>query len=205
MATAGTPSTAYGVLRAAIRENDPVLFLEHKALYGRKGPVQRGDAGLLPVGRCGTLRSGSDITIVATMLMVDRAVAAAALLADEGISAEVVELRWLRPFDYDGVIESVERTKRLLIVEEQVHVGGWGASLISRLAQQGVPMSTRPKAVSLPDNLLIPYSPTLEDAVIPSIEAIAASVRDAVEIERRAGLASTNARERMVTNALPGS
>ena len=182
VATAGTPATAYGVLRAAIRDDDPILFFEHKGLYGRKGPVQLGIEGILPIGKAGILRSGTDITILATLLMADRASLAADLLADEGISAEVVELRWLRPLDLETVIESVAKTGRLLVVEEQVHAGGWGATVISELTMRGLPMA-RPGALSLPDDLLIPYSPTLEDAVVPSVETIASHIRSSLEVQ----------------------
>jgi pyruvate/2-oxoglutarate/acetoin dehydrogenase E1 component len=168
------------VLRAAIQDDDPVLFFEHKGLYGRKGPVELGESGILPVGKAGVLRAGTDVTVVATLLMADRAVSAADVLADDGISAEVVELRWLRPLDHDTIVESVQKTGRLLVVEEQVHAGGWGATVISELTQRGVPMA-RPAALSLPDDLLIAYSPPLEDAIVPSVDAIAARIRSVVE------------------------
>ena len=180
VATAGTPASAYGVLRAAIRSDDPVLFFEHKGLYGRKGAVELGEGGILEIGKAGVLRQGSDVTVLSTLLMADRASAAADLLAQEGIAAEVLELRWIRPIDYATIIESVSRTGRLLIVEEQVHAGGWGATVISELIMRGVPMA-RPQALSLPDDLLISYSPTLEDAIIPSVEVIAERIRTAVE------------------------
>jgi pyruvate dehydrogenase E1 component beta subunit len=180
VATAATPASAYGVLRAAIQDDDPVLFFEHKGLYGRKGPVELGDGGIPAVGKAGVLREGADVTVLSTLLMADRSVAAAAALADEGISVEVVELRWLRPIDWDTVVASVSKTGRLLVVEEQVHAAGWGATVISELTMRGVPM-TRPQALSLPDDLLISYSPTLEDAIIPSVDAITARIRSAAE------------------------
>jgi pyruvate dehydrogenase E1 component beta subunit len=178
VATAGTPASAYGVLRAAIRDDDPVLFFEHKGLYGRKGHVQLGEGGILPIGKAGILRPGSDVTVLATLLMADRAVTAADALADEGVSAEVIEMRWLRPLDYGTIIESVTKTGRLLIVEEQVHAGGWGATVISELTMRGVPME-RPTALSMPDDLLVSYSPTLEDAILPSVDAIAERISSA--------------------------
>ncbi len=177
VATAGTPDSAYSVLRAAIRSNDPVLFFEHRGLYGRKGQVRRGDDNIAPVGPSATLREGSDVTIVATLLMLDRSLAAAEQLAAEGIDAEVIELRWLRPLDTDSVRRSVEKTGRLLVVEEQVHVAGWGATLISKLTMGGLAWKTLPRAISLPDHMPIPYTPELEDAVIPSAEAIAEGAR----------------------------
>ena len=114
VATAGTAAGAYSVLRAAIRHPDPVLFFEHKALYARKGLVERGDGAIAEIGKAATVRQGSDVTIVATLLMVDRALEAAELLAAEGIEAEVIDLRWLRPLDLPTVRESVERTGRLV-------------------------------------------------------------------------------------------
>jgi pyruvate dehydrogenase E1 component beta subunit len=177
IATAATPASAYGVLRAAIRDNDPVLFFEHKGLYGRKGPVQLGEAGIPEVGKAAVLRDGSDLTIVSTLLMTDRAATAAERLAGEGLSVELIELRWLRPFDYQTVIESVSKTGRLLVVEEQVHAGGWGATLISELVLRGVALS-QVASVSMPDDLLVAYSPTLEDAIIPSVETIVSRIRE---------------------------
>ena len=179
IATAGTPGSAYTVLRAAIRSDDPVIFFEHKGLYGRKGSVVR-TADVDASEKAAVLRAGGDVTIVATLLMVDRALAAAEQLAAEGIEAEVVELRWLRPLDVDSVAASVEKTRRLVIAEEQVHVAGWGATIISDLTLRGWSWETLPRVVSLPDHLLIPYSPTLEDTLIPSADRIAAEVRAAV-------------------------
>lgn len=177
VATAGTPAGAYSVLRAAIQHRDPVLFFEHKALYMRKGLVTRGDAALAQVGKGDVVRSGKDVTIVGTLLMADRALKAADMLADEGVDAEVIDLRWLRPLDIDLVRESVQRTGRLVVAEEQVHAGGWGATVISRLVMDGVEFHAPPRAVSLAEDLLLPYSPTLEDALIPSADAIAEAVR----------------------------
>jgi pyruvate dehydrogenase E1 component beta subunit len=177
VATASSPAAAYGVLRAAIGDDDPVLFLEHKGLYGRKAAFDRGDAAIAPVGKARVLRAGGDVTIVATLLMADRAVAAAETLSEEGIDAEVIDPTWLRPLDLDTIAESVGRTRRLLVVEEQVHTGGWGATVIARLASDGAPFATPPQALSLPENLLVPYSPPLEDALLPSVDAIAAAAR----------------------------
>jgi pyruvate dehydrogenase E1 component beta subunit len=177
VATAGTPAGIYGVLRAAIRAQDPVLFFEHKGLYGRKGLVARGDESIAEIGKAAVVRSGSDVTIVSTLLMLDRSLQAAEKLASEGIDAEVIDLRFLRPLDLPAVRRSVEKTGRLVIAEEQVHAAGWGATLISRLTIDGVKLAAPPRVVGLADDLLIPYSPDLEDAIIPDAEAIAAAVR----------------------------
>jgi pyruvate/2-oxoglutarate/acetoin dehydrogenase E1 component len=180
LAAAGSPETAYGLLRAAIRDDNPVLVFEHKSLFTRKGPVTRGDAGVLEVGKACTLRRGTDVTIVATLAMVERAAEAAETLVEEGIDAEVIDLRWLRPLDFDTCRASVERTGRLVVVEEEYHHGGWGASLISRLTMDGMQWSSPPQAVSFPEELLIPYSPPLEDEIMPSAKSIASAARQAV-------------------------
>jgi pyruvate dehydrogenase E1 component beta subunit len=178
VATAGTPAGIYGVLRAAIRDDDPVLVIEHKGLLMRKGAVARGDDAIAELGRAVVERAGSDVTIVSTLLMTDRSLQAAEALAAEGVDAEVIDLRWLRPLDYDAVRASVERTGRLAIAEEQVHAAGWGATLISRLAMDGVTLAAPPRAISLPEDLLIPYAPPLEDAIIPTADTIAQGVRE---------------------------
>jgi pyruvate dehydrogenase E1 component beta subunit len=175
VAAAASPAAVYELLRAAVRSNDPVIVHEHKLLYTRKGPLRRG--AVAELGRAAVERRGDDVTIVATMLMVQHALAAAEELAAEGISAEVVDLRWIRPLDVDTVQRSIERTGRLVIAEEQWHEGGWGATLISRLVMRGVPMAARPRVAGLPDDLLIPFAPPLEDAVIPSAARIADEVR----------------------------
>jgi pyruvate dehydrogenase E1 component beta subunit len=176
--TASSPGAAYELLRCAIRDDNPVIFHEHKALYGRKGPVRR-DA-IAPLGRAAILRGGVDVTIVATLLMVERALAAADELAAEGISAEVIDLRWIRPLDLPTIRGSVAKTGRLVVAEEQVHAGGWGATLISELTMAGQAWRALPQAVSLPADLPIPYSPPLEDEIVPSAARIAAAVRRAV-------------------------
>jgi pyruvate/2-oxoglutarate/acetoin dehydrogenase E1 component len=177
VATAGTPAGAYSTLRAAIRHPDPVLFFEHKGLYMRKGVVERGDDAVADIGRAAVIREGGDVTILATLLMLDRALAAAETLAAEGVDAEVVDVRWLRPLDLPAVRASVEKTGRLVIAEEQVHAGGWGATVVSRLTLDGVALKTAPRVIGLPDDLLLPYSPPLEDALIPDADAIADAVR----------------------------
>lgn len=175
---ASSPGAAYELLRAAIRDANPVIFHEHKAMYARKGAVRRG--AIAEVGKAAVTREGTDVTIVGTLLMAERALAAADQLAAEGISAEVIDLRWIRPLDVPAVAASVARTGRLVVAEEQVHAGGWGATLISELVMAGTAFRTPPRAVSLPYDLPIPYSPPLEDEIIPSAERIAEAARAAV-------------------------
>jgi pyruvate/2-oxoglutarate/acetoin dehydrogenase E1 component len=173
--TASSPGAAYELLRASIRDNNPVIFHEHKSMYARKGLVRRG--AIAEIGKAQVVRSGNDVTIVGTLLMAERAAAAGELLAAEGISAEVIDLRWIRPMDLPTVAASVARTGRLVVAEEQVHAGGWGATLISELAMAGQAWKSVPRAVSLPYDEPIPYSPPLEDEIIPSAEKIAAAAR----------------------------
>ena len=179
VAVAGSPQGAYSLLRAAIRSNDPVLLYEHKGLYGRKGPVRRGE--IAELGKAETVRQGRDVTLVATLMMVQRSLAAAEALARDGVEAEVIDLRWLNPLDLGAVRDSLSRTGRLVVVEEQPHPAGWGATVVSRLAMEGAAFRTPPRAVSLPDDLLIPYSPPLEDEMLPSPERIAEAARASVK------------------------
>ena len=173
--TASSPGSAYELLRASIRDDNPVIFHEHKAMYARKGLVRRGVVAEL--GKADVVRAGTDVTIVATLLMVERALAAAAALESDGIEAEVIDLRWIRPLDLPTVFASVAKTGRLVIAEEQVHAGGWGATIISELAMAGQVWRSSPRSVGLPYDLPIPYSPPLEDEIIPSPERIAAAAR----------------------------
>jgi pyruvate dehydrogenase E1 component beta subunit len=180
IATASTPASIYSILRTAIRSNDPTLVIEHKALFARKGEVVRGEEAIGTVGGAKTLRSGSDATVVATLLMAARSLEAAEQLSSEGIELEVIDLQWLRPLDVDSVEASLRRTGRLVVVEEQPHPGGWGATLISSLTQRGWRWERPPCVVGIGDDVLIPYSPELEDSVIPTTERIAEACRRTV-------------------------
>ena len=173
--TASSPRAAYSLLRAAIGHPNPVLFYEHKGLYARKGPVSRGEVA--EIGKAAVLRTGSDVTIVATLMMVERALQAADELAAVGIESDVIDLRWIRPLDLPTLRTSVEKTRRIVVVEEQVHAGGWGATVISELAIGGIAWASAPRRVSLPDDLPMPYSPPLEDEILPSVSKIVAAAR----------------------------
>ncbi len=183
VATAGTPQAAYSVLRTAIAQPDPVLFFEHKGLYGVKGPVVR--SAPMDVGTAEVLRPGNDVTIVASLLMVQRALRAAAELELAGVDAEVIDLQWVRPMDMTTILDSVRKTRHLITVEEQVQLGSWGSSVIAQAAMEGIALDAPPDAVTLPDDLLIPYSPTLEDAIIPSATQIAERVCAIVGVAAR--------------------
>lgn len=176
--TASSPASAYRLLRTCVEDDGPTLFIEHKAMYAVKGTVDRDSYAPSPVGKSRVVREGSSCTVVASLLMVHRAMAAAQLLAAEGVDVEVIDIQWVTPLDYDGIAASAVRTGALIVVEEQYHAGGWGATVISELTQRGVPLRTRPQAVSLPF-VPIAFSPPLEDECVPSVNRIAAAIRDA--------------------------
>lgn len=174
--TASDPASVYGLLRAAIRDDNPVLFLEHKGLYNKKGPVDRG-AGLPPLERARVVRPGRDVTVVASLMMVDRALQAAEQLAGEGVELEVIDIQSLRPMDLGPVIESVRKTNRLLTVGEEPLLGGWGSDVIAGVvAEAFTDLDAPPQRLGLPEAPL-PFSPPLERAAIPSAERIAGVAR----------------------------
>jgi len=169
-----SPAEAKGLLKASIRDDNPVVFLEHKRLYSVKGPPP--DQEVIPIGQAGIPRRGDDLTIVSIGKSVNDALAAADALAEDGISAEVVDLRSLRPLDVDTVLESVSRTNRLLAVEEGPLTGGWAAGLLGAVAARGLHDLDDAWILATAETP-IPYSPTLEDAFIPSTDSILASIR----------------------------
>jgi pyruvate/2-oxoglutarate/acetoin dehydrogenase E1 component len=169
-----SPAEAKGLLKASIRDDNPVIFLEHKRLYSVKGPLPEQE--IIPLGRAGIPRRGEDLTIVSVGKGVPDALAAAETLAGEGVSAEVVDLRTLRPLDVETVLESVSRTNRLLAVEEGPRTGGWATGLLGAVAERGL-HDLDDAWIIATDETPIPYSPTLEDAYMPDTDAIIASVR----------------------------
>ncbi len=177
-----SPAEAKGMLKASIRDDNPVIFLEHKRLYSVKGPAPA-DGDTIPLGRAGIARSGSDLTIVSIGKGVPDALAAAEQLAADGVDAEVVDLRTLRPLDVQTVVESVARTNRVLAVEEGPRTGGWATGLLGAVAEQALHDLDDAWIVAT-DETPIPYSPTLEDAFIPDAAAIASSVRERAGVLR---------------------
>lgn len=177
------PYDAKGLLMAAIRDNNPVMFLEHKLLYGAKGARKVADsldvmtevpeeAYEVPLGTVALKRAGTDLTILANMLMVHRALAAAEELARQGISAEIIDVRCLVPLDLDTLIESVKKTGRGLIVEEDNLTGGWGAEIAARLSEAAFYYLDAPiSRVAAPDTPL-PYTSVLERVYVPSVERV---------------------------------
>ena len=171
-----TASDAYHLLRQAIDDPDPVILLEHKALMSTQGEVDfaRRDADLKPGPR--VVRSGQHVTIVSSLAMLRRCIEATDVLSRSGIEAEVIDIRALRPFDARPILDSVKKTGFLVTVEENHELGGWGGDVISRAITDVFDWFDRPPVrVTLPD-WPMPYSPTLEDVALPSVEQIVAAV-----------------------------
>ena len=178
---AAAPNEAYHLIRAAVRDPNPVVVLEHKALFTRRGPVQLFDETVPPVKGPKQLRAGTDITIVASLAMVERIQSAAQELEPLGISAELFDMRVIRPMCRTAIIDSVTRTHRLLVVEENHTLGGWGGDLIATVVAEAFDhLDAAPERLTLPD-WPMPYSPSLEDAALPSVATIAARARAMVE------------------------
>ncbi|MGZ4167979.1 MAG: alpha-ketoacid dehydrogenase subunit beta [Solirubrobacteraceae bacterium] len=171
-----SPAEAKGLLKASIRDDNPVIFMEHKRLYSVKGPAPEPGQEVIPLGQAGIARSGADLTIVSVGKGVPDALAAADALAGDGISAEVIDLRTLRPLDLPTVLESVARTNRVLAVEEGPRTGGWAAGLLGAVAEEGLHDLDDAWILATAETP-IPYSPTLEDAFLPQVDAILESVR----------------------------
>ena len=174
IACPSTPGDAKGLLKQAIRDDNPVLFLEHKRLLGITGEV--GDEPL-PLGQARIARAGSDLTIVSIMKGVHDSLAAADKLAGEGIECEVIDLRTIKPLDIETVIASVERTSGLLVVEEGPLTGGWAGEVMARVTEQALGSLDDAWRLATADTP-IPYSPSLEDAFLPGPEAIINSVKE---------------------------
>ncbi|HEY3672352.1 MAG TPA: dehydrogenase E1 component subunit alpha/beta [Acidimicrobiia bacterium] len=171
-----TPADTYGLLRAAIQDPNPVVFIENRLLYGMKGPQPPADH-VLPIGRAAIVRPGTDLTVVSVSRMVHDALAAAELAAAEGISAEVIDLRTVAPLDTATILESVARTSRLLIAHEAVVPFGIGAEIAATVARDGfwnldAPIERIGAAATPP-----PYAPDLEHAWLPDADAIADAIR----------------------------
>jgi len=185
------PSTAYdakGLLKSAVRDDNPVLIFEHKLLYGSKGPrTERGalspigevpdEEYLVPIGQGIIRREGRDVTIVGKLLTMYRALAAAEQLAQEGIEAEVIDPRTLVPLDKELILASVRKTGRLVVVEEDNRTGGWAADIAAIVAEEAFFWLDAPiKRVSAPD-VPPPFAPVMEQFYVPSAERVVAAVK----------------------------
>jgi len=171
-----TPLDVVGLLAAAIRDPDPVLFFEHKALYATKGEVPDGEI-VDTLGKAKIVRPGSDVTIVALAAMVHKALGAAERLAEDGISAEVIDLRSLVPLDVTTILESVGRTSRLLTVEENPRLCGWGAEVSSIVVEEAFWNLDAPIVRVTTPHIPLPAADELEDLALPSVERVVDAVK----------------------------
>lgn len=175
-----TPHDAKGMLLAAVADPDPVMIFEHKLLYKMKGPVPEGHY-TVPIGKAAIRRTGTDLTIVATSIMVHKALEAAEILAAEGIDVEVVDLRSIRPMDNATIIASVVKTHRLLCVYEAVKTLGIGAEISAMIAESEAFDRLDAPIVRLGGaETPIPYNPDLEKAAVPQVPRIVETARDLV-------------------------
>ncbi len=183
VACPSTPSDAAGLLRTAIREDNPVMFFEHKALYSTKGEVSEDENFMIEFGKADIKRSGEHATVVASLLYVSKALEAATELEKQGISVEVIDPMTLVPFDYDTIIKSVEKTGRLVVVHEAHRTAGWGAEVVAQVSQKAFKYLDSPAlrlgALSCP----LPFNIGLENAVVPQVSDIVEAVRTTLHLK----------------------
>jgi pyruvate/2-oxoglutarate/acetoin dehydrogenase E1 component len=180
-----TPYDAKGLLIQAIRDDDPVIFFEHKVLYGTEGEVPE-EPYAIPFAEANFVREGDDVTIVALGRMVLLAQQAAAELEGEGISCEIVDPRTTSPLDLDSILESVENTGRLVVVDEANPRCGFAADIVAQVSQAAFGALHAAPRMLTPPHSPVPFSPVLEDAYVPSPDQIAAAVREVAGATARA-------------------
>ena len=171
------PADAKGLLKSALRSDDPVLFIEHEGIYGIKGEVPEGDY-TLPLGLADIKRAGTDVSLITLSRMVYVCLEAADMLAKEGISAEVVDLRALNPLDMTTVLESVRRTHRAVTVEESWLTGGWGGEVAAQIMEQAFDSLDGPVLRVGGADVPMPYARKLEQAAIPNASTVVARVKE---------------------------
>jgi pyruvate dehydrogenase E1 component beta subunit len=176
IAAPATPADVVGMMAAAVRSDDPVVFFEHKGLFASKGDPAPPDH-VVELGQASVVRSGSDVTLVALASTVPLALAAAEQVSADGVSAEVIDLRSLIPLDMATVLESVGRTSRLIIVEENPYQGGWGGTVASVVADEGFESLDAPIRRIAAACVPLPFADALEQEVIPTTEKVVAAIR----------------------------
>ena len=175
-----TPYDAKGLLTAAMRDNNPILFIEHKVLYGMEGPVPE-EEYLVPLGKAEVKKEGSDITLISYSLMLQKTLAAAEELAGAGINAEVVDLRTLSPLDHDTLAQSVQKTHKAVVIQEAYESAGVASLVIKSLMESSFDYLDAPiKTVAAPDTV-IPFSPPLEDAMLPDEAKIVQAAKEVAQ------------------------
>jgi pyruvate/2-oxoglutarate/acetoin dehydrogenase E1 component len=177
------PEDAKGLLKAAIRSDNPTLYFEHKALFPRKGSVPDDDDWIVPIGKAKTMRDGNDVAIVSYGITVGRAIEAATLLEAEGIQATVINLRSIWPLDYDAIADAVARTHRLVVAHEAVRVGGVGAEIASWVGEHCFDDLDGPVVRLGAAHVPVPFAPVLQEAMYPRAPMIADAARRLVRRE----------------------
>ncbi|MFF5965284.1 alpha-ketoacid dehydrogenase subunit beta [Streptomyces collinus] len=176
IAAPATPADVIGMLAAAIRSEDPVVFFEHKGLLATKGPPPP-PGHVVELGRAAVVREGADVTLVALASTVPLALKAAGVLAGEGVEAEVVDLRCLVPLDAATVLASLGKTSRLITVEENPYQGGWGATVVSVVADEGFALLDAPVRRVAGECVPLPFADALEQQVVPTVDKLVTEVR----------------------------
>jgi pyruvate dehydrogenase E1 component beta subunit len=173
----GTPEDAKGMLKSSIRSDDPVFFIEHATLYQSRGEVEEGEH-LVPIGKSKVQRPGMDVTIITYSKMLETSMKAADLLAREGIEAEIVDLRTLRPLDMEPVLESFKKTNRAVIVEEGWRSFGVGSEVASRIYEEAFDYVDAPIGRVAQKEVPLPYNRTLEQLALPQVEDVIKAVKE---------------------------
>jgi pyruvate dehydrogenase E1 component beta subunit len=174
----GTPYDAKGLLKAAIRSDDPILFIEHATMYQTRGEVPVDEDYTVPIGKSTIQRIGSDVTVVTYSKGLDLSLKAAEQLAKEGIEAEIVDLRTLRPLDMEPVIESFKKTNRAVVVEEGWRSYGVGSEIVSRIYEQAFDYVDAPIQRVAQKEVPLPYNRTLEQAALPQVDDVVKAVKE---------------------------
>jgi pyruvate dehydrogenase E1 component beta subunit len=176
----GTPADAKGLLKSAIRSDDPILFIEHATMYQLRGEVPDGEY-LIPIGQSKVQREGKDVTVVTYSKGLELTMKAADELAKEGIQIEVVDLRTLRPLDMEPILESFKKTNRAVVVEEGWKSYGVGSEIVARLYEQAFDYADAPILRVAQKEVPLPYNRTLEQAALPQVEDVIAAVKEVLK------------------------
>jgi pyruvate dehydrogenase E1 component beta subunit len=178
VAVPGTAYDAKGMLKASIRDDNPVLFVEHSTMLQRRSPVPEGDDFVLPIGKSDIKREGKDVTIVTYQKGLEWSTQAADILAKDGVEAEIIDLRWLRPLDLEPVFESIKKTNRAVIVEESLPMFNVGAEVSAQIQDQVFDYLDAPiKRVSALD-IPLPYATNIEMMALPDAQKVVAAVKE---------------------------
>ena len=179
----GTPADAKGLLKSAIRDDDPVFFIEHATLYSVRGEVPDDEEYLVPIGVSDIKRAGKDVTLVSYSKMIQTTLEAADKLAEEGIEAEVIDLRTLRPLDTQPIVESVKKTNRLVVIEEGWRSFGIGAEIASRVAELAFDHLDAPIRRVAQAEVPLPYNKRLEQLALPQVDDVIRAAKDVLYLK----------------------